>query len=254
FFGGPPWNVGTIAPSIVLDQSPYTTLATALPSSNAIRVYKFNSTSHACPTFLGSNDITTLTNMPPAAQQPSFPNCTTDPAHCLDTLDGRFQNAGTQFGEPALPPFNPVRLFQIRTDSDSGFPTPLTYQINADTLTVEESCELFASTNSNDFNPSIVANESGTIFMTWSSTDPVNSFNAQVRISGKLTGDACTMAQTGILVNQSANPLTGNFDATINHQRWGDYSAVTLDPADHTIVWGMNEKVNAGSPPTTWKS
>jgi len=174
---------------------------------------------------------------------------------CLDTLDGRFQNAGTQFGEPGVPGGTPVRFWQIRTDQDGGFPTPFTYQINADTNTVEESCEIFANApGSFDFNPAIVANEAGTIFVTWSSTDPGMGFNAQVRITGKLSGDMCTVAQTGSLVNQSANPLNGNFDSDVGAQRWGDYSAVTLDPADHTIVWGMNEKVLAGPSPTTWKS
>jgi len=253
-FIGPPWDVGTIAPVIVLDQSPYTTLATAVAASNFIRVYKFLGTSHACPTFLGFGDIGTTMSVPPAAQQPGFPACTTDPHDCLDTLDGRFQNAGTQFGEPDVPGGLPVSFFQVRTDTDMGFPTPKTYQINADAGTIVESCELFASGSSFDFNPAIVANEAGTITMTWSSTDPTNFLNAQVRMGGKLSGDMCTVAQTGILVNQSANALNSNFDSNVGHQRWGDYSAVTLDPADHTIVWGINEKVNAGSGLTTWKT
>jgi hypothetical protein len=156
FFQGAPWNVGTIAPPIVLDQGPYTTLAAAVPASSFIRVYKFVGTSRACPTSLGSSDIATPINVPPLAEQPGSGPC---PApNCLDTGDGRFQNAGTQVGEPGVPGGSPVRFWQIRTDSDSGFPTPLTYKINADALTIEDSCEFFASTSSFDFNPSIVAN------------------------------------------------------------------------------------------------
>src|SRR5262249_26313536 len=155
-------------------------------------------------------------------------------ANCIDTSDGRFQNAGTQLGEPALPPFPPVRFWQVRTDVNSGHPRPLTYKINADALTIEESCPLFASTSSNDFNPAIVANENKTIFLTWSSTDPVGppARNAHVRISGKLDADACAVAQTGVPLVTSTAPLTGNFDRNFGAQRWGDYSAVTLDPAD----------------------
>ncbi|HKA52418.1 MAG TPA: hypothetical protein VKJ47_02030 [Candidatus Binatia bacterium] len=252
FFQGAPWNVGTIAPPIVLDQGPYTTLATAVADpNNFIRVYKFVGTSRACPTSLGSNDIATTIFTPPDAEQPGSGPCPN--ANCLETGDGRFQNAGTQSGEPDVPSGSAVRFWQVRVDSDSGFSTPFSYKINADTLTVEESCEFFADISSFDFNPSIVANEAGTIFVTWSSTDPVNGLNAQVRTSGKLSGDLCTVAQSGLLVNQSTNPLTGNFDAVLGHQRWGDYSAITLDPADHTKAYGVNEKVRNGDS-TSWKT
>jgi hypothetical protein len=208
-------------------------------------------TALACPTFLASNDIATSTNVPPSAQQPGFANCTTDPAHCLDTLDGRFQSQGTQFGTPAFGA--DVTFWQVRTDVIAGFPAPFTYRIDADTLTIEESCSFFASGTSFDFNPAIVANGAGTLFVTWSSTNPTININAQVRMGGKLLGDACILGP-GLLVNQSANPLTCNFDHNKGFQRWGDTSAITLDPSDNTIVYGVNEKVNAGPSPTTWKS
>jgi hypothetical protein len=255
FFNGGSLNVGTIAPPIVLDQGPYTALAVASPGANFIRVHKVLGTSHVCPTFLSTDDIATTTNVPPLAQQPTFANCLTDPAHCLDTLDGRFQNASTQSGTPSFG--SPVRLWQARTDSIGSFPTPYTYRINADTLAIEENCSIITSFTSHDFNPAIVANGVGTLFVTWSSTDPTNNLNAQVRIGGKKFGDACSVLGAGSLVNQSGNPLTGNFDPDKGFQRWGDYSAVTLDPLDFTTVWGVNEKIQALIPPntdTTWKS
>src|SRR5262245_17336782 len=247
-FQGPLYNVGTIAPPIVLNQGPYTALAAADLSASVIRVYKFHDTFQACPTFLGSSDIATFMLAPPLAEQPGSGAC---PApNCLDTGDGRFHNPGIQSGAGTAQ--SPVRFWQIRMDQDSGFPTPLTYQVNADTLAVEESCEIFASASSFDFNPAIVANEAGTIFVTWSSTDPVASVNAQVRISGKLSGDACKVMQSGAPVSQSSNPLTGNLDANVGHQRWGDYSAVALDPLDHNTVYGVNETIDTSG--TTWKS
>src|SRR5262249_27027414 len=126
-FNGSDFNKGTIAPSIVLDQGPFTTLAAAAPDpDNFIRIYKFTGTSRVCPDYEGKSDITTLgvnplvVNVPPPAEQPGSGAC---PApNCIDTLDGRFQNAGTQFGDTHN---LPVRLYQVRTDSDSGFPTPL---------------------------------------------------------------------------------------------------------------------------------
>jgi hypothetical protein len=76
-----------------------------------------------------------------------------------------------------------------------------------------------------------------------------------VRVTGKLSGDTCITpgVQGGVVVNQSANPLTGNLDAVLGYQRWGDYSAITLDPADHTKAYGVNEKVRNGDS-TSWKT
>jgi hypothetical protein len=251
-FNGPFFdNVGTITPPIVLDQSPYTVVSTARPGANLIRLRKYTGTTQVCPTFLSSNDIAISTTVPPLAQQPGITNCTI-PTNCLDTLDGRFQSQGTQFGEPVFG--TPVRTWQVRTNGQGGFPVPHAYKINADTNTIEEDCTFFLSGSSFDFNPAIVTNFAGTTFIAWSATDPPNGINAQVRITGKKSTDLCGTLGSGILVNQSANPLTGNFDGNKGFERWGDTSAVTLDPADFTKVWGMNEKVQSSANPTTWKS
>jgi hypothetical protein len=255
FFNSARLNVGTLTPSIVLDQGPYTTVASAALNAGFIRVTKWNNTDHVCPNLLGSNDIAVSTNVPPLAQQPGFTDCSTGPgntrADCLDTLDGRFQSQGTQFGTPAFGA--PVKFWQVRTNGEFGFPIPHAYRVNADAATIEENCFFFLSRTSFDFNPSIVVNGAGTSFVTWSATDPPNNINAQVRMSGKRLADGCILGP-GVLVNQSANPLTGNFDSDKGFQRWGDTSAITLDPFNPTIVYGVNEKVRAGSNPTTWRS
>jgi hypothetical protein len=253
WFNNAALNVGTLTPPIVLDQGPYTTIASAAPGADFIRVTKWTNTSHACPSWIATNDIVTTTAVPPAAQQPGFPDCATDLAHCLDTLDGRFQSQGTQVGQPIFG--SSVKFWQTRTDADF-LPTPHALRVDADTSAITEDCQFFAADFSYDFNPSIVANEAGTLFVTWSATDvdDVPQFNAQVRLGGKLFGDDCGIIGAGILVNQSANPLTGNFDSMLGLQRWGDTSAITLDPSNHTIAYGVNEKVQAGANPTTWKS
>jgi hypothetical protein len=110
------------------------------------------------------------------------------------------------------------------------------------------------SNTSFDFNPSIVANADRTLFVTWSATDPSRNINAQVRLGGKLLLDACGIISPGVLVNQSTSPLTGNFDARFGYQRWGDTSAITLDPSDTRTVYGVNEKVLTGPNPTKWQS
>jgi hypothetical protein len=252
WFNNAALNVGTLTPPIVLDQGPYTTIASVAPGGGFIRVTKWTNTSHACPSWIATNDIVTTTAVPPLAQQPGFPDCATNDDFCLDTLDGRFQSQGTQNGSPVFGA--PVKFWQARTNGSGGFPIPHTYRFNADTLTLEEDCSFFLSLTSFDFNPSIVANGAGSLFVTWSATDPPFGVNAQVRLGGKLLADACGVIGAGILVNQSANPLTGNFDGNKGFSRWGDTSAITLDPLNHTTVYGVNEKVQAGANPTTWKS
>jgi hypothetical protein len=174
---------------------------------------KWTNGAHACPTFLAVNDIAVNTPVPAAAQQPGFPSCGTDLAHCLDTLDGRFQSQGTQNGSPVFG--SPVKFWQTRTTNLIGFPAPHTFRVNADSLTLEEDCTFFLSATSFDFNPSIVANGAGTLFVTWSATDPPAGVNAQVRLDGKLLADACGVLGPGVLVGQSANALTGNFGRTM---------------------------------------
>jgi hypothetical protein len=253
FFNGGPFGVGTLTPSIVLDQGPYTTIATTRVGVGSIRLYKWTNTSHVLPTLVAANDIAVSTGVPPLAQQPGFANCATDRAHCLDTLDGRFQSQGTQVGTPVFG--SPVKLWQARTNGQGGFPVPHAYRINADALTIEENCSFFRSATSFDFNPSIVTNGARTSFVTWSATDPPANVNAQVRMSGKRLADACGIMGPGILVSQSNSPLTGNFDSNKGFQRWGDTSAVTLDPRNTTIVFGVNERVVPdGDNPTKWRS
>src|SRR5262249_4908086 len=142
---------------------------------------------------------------------------------------------------PSLPTMNfgPYRAVKAAAAADVGPQAGLAPSPAASPLPGTLTC----SGTSFDFNPSIVANEAGTTFVTWSSTDPTNNRNAQVRMGGKLLGDPCLVLSPGNLVFQSTTPLTTNFDAMINHQRWGDYSAVTLDPSDHTTAYGVNETI-----------
>ena len=42
----------------------------------------------------------------------------------------------------------------------------------------------------------------------------------------------------------SSTFLSGNFDPDFGMQRWGDYSAVTVDPSNANSAWLVNEKIN----------
>ena len=102
---------------------------------------------------------------------------------------------------------------------------------------------LFETETSDDWNAAIVVNDTRDAFVSWSSANPFGSregnppYNPQVRASGRLRTDPPRVIPSGVVVFQSTMPL-GQF-------RWGDYSAITLDPNNACCTWGENEKVNA---------
>jgi hypothetical protein len=53
----------------------------------------------------------------------------------------------------------------------------------------------------------------------------------------------------GTVLFTSPAALTGNFDPNFGLQRWGDYSAVTVDPANVFRAGLVNEVVNS---PGVW--
>jgi hypothetical protein len=85
FFNSGSLNVGTLTPPIVLDQGPYTTIASVAPGGNFIRVTKWTNGAHACPTFLASNDIAVTTSVPPISRTASTPLTGASRARALRT-------------------------------------------------------------------------------------------------------------------------------------------------------------------------
>jgi hypothetical protein len=218
--------VGTLAPPRVLDQNASTFLVAAPPSGTTFFKYTATNTSHPASTSLAGSTITVPSyTVPPSAHQSG----TTD---LLDTLDARFVNASTQNGND---------LWQTHTIGIGGFPTPVFYRLNTLTNSVTQSGSYFASGSSDDFNASITANTAGDCFVTYTSTDATVGTNAQVRLSGKLNADSAIAA--GPLGFTSPTFYNASSDTT---ERWGDYSAVTVDPTNKSIAWLVNEKVNSG--------
>ncbi len=225
--------VGTLAPPVVQDANFKTFLIAAQPSGSTLQLYTMTNTSRPNGTALTGpvNVPVPSYSVPPLAPQPGK-SC---PTFCLDTSDSRFISYSTQFGGV---------LWQVHTVNDSGFATPKLYEINTATATLIQSTFFFASATSSDFNASIVAN-TGHVFVDWSSTNASASINAQVRFSGCAPISSCSPG-AGSALFTSSNPLTADFDPNFGHQRWGDYSAVTLDPLSALRAWLVNEKVNAG--------
>jgi hypothetical protein len=61
FFNGGPLNVGTLTPPIVLDQGPYTTIASVDPGGGRVRYTEWTNTSHVCPSIIATRAITVTT-------------------------------------------------------------------------------------------------------------------------------------------------------------------------------------------------
>ncbi len=220
----------TLAPPIVRDQNASTFLIAAPPSGTTLTKYTATNTSHPASTRLVPSTVTVPSYaVPPDAHQSGT-------AQVVDTSDSRFVNASTQNG---------TDLWQTHTINFFGFPAPFFYRINTSTNALKQSGFYHASGTSNDFNASITANTAGNSFVTWTSTDASARVNAQVRLSGKLSADA--QITSGTAGFTSATFLTGNFDPAFGIQRWGDYSAVSLDPSNEATAWLVNEKINSNS-------
>ena len=211
--------VGPLAPPIVLDQNSSTFLIAAPPSGTTFSKYTASNTSKGT-TLTGPVSITVPSySVPPSAHQPGT-------TKLLDTSDSRFVNASTQSGND---------LWQTHTIALGGFPAPKFYRLNTSANTVSQSGFYFGSATSDDFNASIAANNGGDCFVTFTSTDASVGRNAQVRLSGKLSADA------GIAAGPTAfTGVTFYAPSADNPERWGDYSAVTIDPLGGG-AWLVNE-------------
>jgi hypothetical protein len=224
---------GTLAPPIVLDGKAKTFLVCAPPSGSAITVYTLvNSNVPASASISASVINVPAYTLPPNAGQPGT-------ANLIDSSDSRFINAGTQVGNS---------LFQVHTINVGGRPMPRFYEFNTARNTVIQQGTFAASPTSHDWNASIVANAARDVFVTWSSSDPANNLNAQVRFSGRRATDPRGVIGAGGALATSASFYNPSADTV---ERWGDYSAVTVDPSNSLRAWIVNEKIRTT---TTWGS
>jgi hypothetical protein len=155
--------------------------------------------------------------IPPSAPQPSGCNGAT-----LDTLDNRFQQAGTQNGDV---------FYQVHTVKNGSFSEPRYYVItglNSFNPTVAVVNDVFAAGSSWDFNPSIASDVSGRFGLNWSTTNPSAGSNAGMHFADNNGGNPANVA--GIYVFTSASCYTSG-----TPQRWGDYSQVSIDPGPGTV-------------------
>lgn len=179
------------------------------------------------PYFIDTVDF----SIPPSAPQPGT-------SEDLDTLDSRFVNASTQIGG---------NLYQIHS-VDFGGAACKWYQLDWYFGAVITDDTFYTSGSSADFNASIAANDFNDVYVAWTSVDAAALTNAQVRISGRRSFDPPTIG-AGTSLFTSPTFLSGNPSTTAGVQRWGDYSAVSIDPspANQLRAWIVNEKINSSS-------
>lgn len=229
-------NPAYISPGFAADQNVNTYL---LANSNFAnhRKYTVTNSSRNPPSLSGPVNIPlpAAWSVPPDADQPGLPAS-------LDTLDGRFNNVGTQTNG---------KLFYAHGETTAGgnFPTCTWYEINPVTNTVITSGSWWATDFSDDFMCAIVANHMEDVFVTWSHTETIANGGvdrfASVAGWGKQSGDPsitlnCDPTCTAIT---SGGAYTGF--------RWGDYSSVVIDPKDLDSAWTCTEYAIG---PNNWSS
>lgn len=227
--------VGTLAAPIVQDNSGKAYLMAAPPSGTTFSIYEATGFGRTTAALAGPFAVTVPAyTVPPNAPQPGVTSK-------LDTSDSRFINQSSQIGDS---------LFQVHTIALGSFAAPRWYEINAATRTVIQSGTFFATGSSFDFNASIAANPSKDVYVNWSMTD--TAVNPQVRFSGRTAADPAGVIPGGVALFTSPAALHTSDEP----ERWGDYSAVTLDPTyygscpgQQKIAWLVNENVLTS---TTW--
>jgi hypothetical protein len=243
---------GTLQPPIVFGQNKNAYLVAANNFTH-LHLYRGENLSNA---FQATLVLQAHVDVPDYAVPPNAPQVGS--ALVLDTADRRFVTASTQVGDS---------LWNVHTIKNGAFAAPKFYQIDtegAGANTVKQQGFFFESATSFDFNASIAANASGEAFVTWNSTDVSNAnvslrHNARIRFSGRQPADALGVIGAGSSLFTSSVALTGDPTGS-SVQRWGDYSAVSLDPTPTSTcsanrrAWVVNEKINNTTPVTTWGS
>jgi hypothetical protein len=174
--------------------------------------------------------------VPPNAPQPAAPACTA-PSCNIDTLDGRFVNDPTQYGDD---------LWAVHTPGFGTFPIPAWYDYDvegAGANTAKQSGLQFFSGSSFDWNASIAAQSDGRAYMQWSYDDPGPGVYPSMAFTGRLATDPVNTMNATTSIFTGANKLMGNYDSNFGAQRWGDTSSIRFDPSVFVRAYALNESV-----------
>jgi len=244
----------SLAPPIVLDSNPNTFFVSSAITGSSLTLYAGQNLGDPARASLGPP---VAVPVPAYTLPPSAATC--DPAHTnpkqVETLDSRFVNASTQFGHS---------LWQVHTITDTargGHATPKFYEINLLTNSPSQQGFFYRNSTSDDWNASIASDLSYDGFVTWDSGTGGGSSscaNPQIWFGDRQATDPPgTITGTGSLFQSAAYYAVSQSQAEF----WGDYSAVSLDPADYGCgtyrrAWVVNQSVvkKVGPASDTWGS
>lgn len=220
------------ADQMLTDQNGYAWLAAI--TGNNIYMYAMGSPANPNQTSLSGpftvSGVSAFTAPPNAAQPSACAGSAT-----LDTDDGRFEQVGIQNGDT---------YYQVHAEGLAGYTSNRYYVITgllSFAPTVSVSNYVYASSTSEDWNPSIAADPNGDFAINWSSDDPDGGLLPSEHYVDNSAGNP--VDAPGIAVYTSASCYN-----TGSPFRWGDYSSITLDYGSGTravnttkLFWVDNE-------------
>ncbi|MEO8584624.1 MAG: carboxypeptidase regulatory-like domain-containing protein [Acidobacteriota bacterium] len=208
--------------------------------TNALTVYKFHVDWDrlALSTFTGPDTPLAATSWPNAA----VPNAPSLGGNALDVLQIRamMQNQYTNFGGVE----SLWAAHTVRRGDATGFAAPRWYQVDVSGGTVAANIPQ-AATHDPDganviyrFMPSLAVDRAGNMALGYATSSATTK--PAIKYAGRLAADPVnTLPQTEQLLVQGTGTQTGTCGG-VACARWGDYSAMTLDPNGCTF-WYTNE-------------
>jgi hypothetical protein len=191
--------------------------------------YTVNNPGGAGATLSAPTQITvTSTSFPPFAGQP-------DGTHMLDTGDDRISASVYQVGN----------LLYMAHAIGVNNRSAVRWTILNETTNAVVTEGTISDPNFDFFYPSIAANAAGTVVIGYnrSGTGPGNFISSYASV-GTLVGSTLTLDAPILLKAGTANyHLVDSSGST----RWGDYSAVRVDPSDPTKFWTIQEFVQSNN-------
>jgi uncharacterized repeat protein (TIGR01451 family) len=208
--------------------------------TNALGVYKFHVdwNSISLSTFTGPDTPLAATSWPNAA----VPNALSQGGNSLDVLQIRamVQNQYTNLGGVE----SLWTTHTVRRGDTTGFAAPRWYQVNVTGAAVAANLPQAATWDPDGANvlsrfmPSLALDRAGDMALGYSTSS--STTKPAIKYAGRLAADPLnTLGQTEQLLIQGAGTQTGNC-GTSSCIRWGDYSAMSLDP-DGCRFWYTNE-------------
>ena len=233
---------GSLAPPIQLDQRSVPFILQADPEGSALHVWGVANAAYpddASVFFQGDVPLGFSYTVPPSATQPGT-------THLVDTLDARFAQAGTQLG-------NHLWNTNVVGYSGSPYPLPLLVDVDPYTLTLNSASFYWASPTSNDWNASLQVNPGNDVFLAFSSDDPGAGVAPQLRVARRNGSGPGSGTPVFTSPASFAPGFTRSCPSGSSCERWGDYSAVALDPSDtpgcpsgpFESAWAVNETVKS---------